>query len=61
VEALSDLGPEMTGEHDFPQAARGMLSALLEAGDAREAVLFTYTDKPSLLTSIAADGFVLMP
>jgi putative nucleotidyltransferase with HDIG domain len=61
VEALSDLGPEMTGEHDFPQAARGMLSAILEAGGAREAVLFTYSDKPSLLTSIAADGFALMP
>jgi len=61
VEALSDLGPEMTAEHDFPQAARGMLSALLEAGGAREAVLFTYSDKPSLLTSIASDGFALMP
>ena len=61
MEALSDLGPEMTAEHDFPQAARGMLSALLEAGGAREAVLFTYSDKPSLLTSIASDGFALMP
>jgi putative nucleotidyltransferase with HDIG domain len=51
----------MTAEHDFPQAARAMLSALMQAGAAREAVLFTYSDKPSLLTSIAADGFVLMP
>jgi len=61
VEALSDLGPAMTAEHDFSRAAHGMLSTLLEAGGAREAVLFTYTDRPSLLTSIASDGFALMP
>jgi putative nucleotidyltransferase with HDIG domain len=61
VESLSDLGPEMTAERDFPQTARAMLSALLQAGGAREAVLFTFSDKPSLLTSIAADGFALMP
>jgi putative nucleotidyltransferase with HDIG domain len=51
----------MTAEHDFPQAARAMLSALMQAGAAREGVLFTYSDKPSLLTSIASDGFALMP
>lgn len=51
----------MTAERDFPQTARAMLSALLQAGGAREAVLFTFSDKPSLLTSIAADGFALMP
>jgi hypothetical protein len=41
VEALSDLGPEMTAEREFPQTARAMVSALLQAGGAREAVLFT--------------------
>jgi len=61
VEALSDLGPEMTAEREFPQTARAMLSASLEAGGAREGALFTYSDKPSLLTSIAAQGFTLMP
>ena len=61
VEALSDLGPEMTAERDFAQTARAMLSASLEAGSAREGAIFTYSDKPSLLTSIAADGFALMP
>jgi len=61
VEALSDLGPEMTAEREFPQTARALLSALLQAGDAREAVLFTYRDKPSLLTSVASAGFSLMP
>ena len=61
VEALSDLGPEMTAEREFPQTARAMLSACIEAGGAREGALFIYSDKPSLLTSVAAEGFVLMP
>jgi putative nucleotidyltransferase with HDIG domain len=61
VEALSDLGPEMTAEREFSQTARAMLAASLEAGGAREGALFTYSDRPSLLTSIAADGFTLMP
>ncbi|HXP16183.1 MAG TPA: HD domain-containing phosphohydrolase [Terriglobales bacterium] len=61
VEALSDLGPEMTAERDFPQTARAMVSALLQAAGAREAVLFVFSDKPSLLTSVASEGFALMP
>jgi putative nucleotidyltransferase with HDIG domain len=61
VEALSDLGPEMTAEREFPQTAHAMLSASIEASGAREGALFTYTDKPSLLTSLATDGFALMP
>jgi putative nucleotidyltransferase with HDIG domain len=61
VEALSDLGPEMTAEHDFPQRARAMVTALLQAAGAREGVLFTFSDRPSLLSSIASEGFALMP
>jgi GAF domain-containing protein/HD domain-containing protein len=61
VEALSDLGPALTAERDFTEAARAMLSALMQAATAREAVLFTFTDKPSLLTSVAASGFALIP
>jgi len=61
VEALSDLGPEMTAEREFSQTARAMVSALLQASGACEAVLFTFHDKPSLLTSIASEGFALMP
>jgi len=51
----------MTAERGFPQTARAILSALQQAGGAREAVVFTYSDKPSLLTSVAAGGFALMP
>jgi putative nucleotidyltransferase with HDIG domain len=61
VEALSDLGPAMTAERDFPSTARAVLSALQGVSSAREAVLFTYSDKPSLLTSVSALGFALMP
>jgi putative nucleotidyltransferase with HDIG domain len=61
VEALSDLGPAITAERDFPHNARTILSALQQAGGSREVVLFTYSDKPSLLTSIASGGFALMP
>lgn len=61
VEALSDLGPEMTAEREFAETAQLMLSALREAAAAREGALFTFSDKPSLLTSVAAEGFALMP
>jgi putative nucleotidyltransferase with HDIG domain len=61
VEAVSDLGPEMTGEHDFSQTTRAILSAVLQAAEAHEAVLFTFSDKPSLLTSLGTEGFALMP
>lgn len=61
VEALSDLGPEMTAERDFPQTARTMISALRASAGAREAALFVFSDKPSLLTSIAAEGFTMLP
>lgn len=61
VEALSDLGPEITAEREFSQTARTLVSALLQAAGAREAVLFSFSDKPSLLTSIASEGFALMP
>jgi putative nucleotidyltransferase with HDIG domain len=61
VEALSDLGPEMTGEQDFLQRARSIVSALLQAAGARECVLFIFSDKPALLSSVASEGFALMP
>jgi putative nucleotidyltransferase with HDIG domain len=61
VEALSDLGPELTAERDFSQTAQLMLAALMEAAGAREGALFTFSDKPSLLTSVAARGFTLLP
>ena len=61
VEALSDLGPEIAAQEDFSQRARLMVAALLQASGAREGVLFSFSDKPSMLVSVASDGFALMP
>src|SRR5260221_9337698 len=61
VEALADLGPELTADRDFRQTARTMLTAVMEAAGAREAVLFSFGERPSLLTSVCAPGFALLP
>ena len=56
VEALADLGPELTADRDFSQTARKMLAAVLEAAGAQEAVLFSFGERPSVLTSVDAQG-----
>jgi len=61
VEALSELGPTLTGEHEFTDTSRRMLSAIIEAAGAREGALFLFNDKPAALTSVAAEGFALLP
>jgi putative nucleotidyltransferase with HDIG domain len=38
-----------------------MLSAVMEAAGAREAVLFSFSERPSLLTSVDSQGFALLP
>jgi putative nucleotidyltransferase with HDIG domain len=61
VEALSELGPTLAGEHEFSETAHRMLAAVLDAAGAREGVLFMFNDKPAMLASAAAQGFALMP
>lgn len=61
VESLADLGPELTADREFRQTARIMLTAVLEAAGAREAVLFSFSERPSLLSSVDAQGFALLP
>src|ERR1700683_1463596 len=61
VEALSDLGPELTAEREFSDTSRQMLSAVMEAAGAREGALFVFNEKPTMLTSVAADGFAMLP
>ena len=61
VETLSDLGPQMTAERDFAQTAHTMLSALMHAAGASEGVLFVFIEKPSMLNSVATQGFALIP
>jgi putative nucleotidyltransferase with HDIG domain len=61
VETLSDLGPELTAERDFAKTAQTMLTALMQAAGASEGVLFVFIEKPSMLNSVAASGFALIP
>jgi len=61
VETLADLGPELTADRDFRHTARAMLTAVMEAAGAREAVLFSFSERPSMLTSVDAQGFALLP
>src|SRR5437867_8310014 len=61
VETLSDLGPEITAEREFAHTAQTMLSAMMHAVCAREGVLFVFIEKPAMLSSVAAQGFALIP
>ena len=61
VEALSELGPELTAEREFSDTARRMLAAVMEAAGAREGALFVFNEKPTMLTSVAANGFAMLP
>jgi putative nucleotidyltransferase with HDIG domain len=61
VEALSELGPELTAEREFSDTARRMLSATMECAGAHEGALFLFHDKPTMLTSVAAEGFAMLP
>jgi putative nucleotidyltransferase with HDIG domain len=61
VESLADLGPQMTAERDFSQTAQAMVSGIMQASGAREAVVFAFSSKPTMLTSVASAGFALMP
>src|SRR4051794_25186659 len=60
-EALADLGNEMTAERDFITRAETMLARTMQALDAREGALFIHSDRPAMLTSVAAFGFALFP
>ena len=61
VEALSELGPELTAERDFSDTSRRMLAAVMEAAGASEGALFVFSDKPTMLSSVAAEGFAMLP
>src|SRR5882757_5220709 len=61
VEALSELGPALTAEREFSETARRMLTATMEAAGAAEGALFIFNEKPTMLTSVAAEGFAMLP
>ena len=61
VEALSELGPQLTAEREFSETSRLMLSAVMEAAGAGEGALFLFNDRPAMLSSVAAEGFAMLP
>jgi putative nucleotidyltransferase with HDIG domain len=61
VETLADLGPEITAERDFPQTAAATLNLVMQTVGAREGALFIFSDRPAMLSSVAASGFSLFP
>src|ERR1700684_3662847 len=61
VEALSELGPELTAEREFSDTASRMLAAVMAATGAREGALFFFNENPPMLTSVAAEGFAMLP
>jgi putative nucleotidyltransferase with HDIG domain len=60
-EALADLGSLMTADRDFPETAGNVLSLVMDAVDAREGALFLFRDRPAMLASIVAKGFLTFP
>src|SRR5260370_42218229 len=56
VEALADLGPELTADRDFRQTARTMLTAVMEAAGGRRGPLFFFCGRASLPASGASPG-----
>jgi len=58
---LAELGPVLTGERDLAHTAGAALEVVKAAVRAGSAALFRFNEKPAMLSSIAADGFVIFP
>jgi putative nucleotidyltransferase with HDIG domain len=59
--ALSDFGAELIAERDITHTASSIVARLCETFGAKEGSLFTFGDKPAMLTSVAARGFAPFP
>ena len=60
-QVLAELGPVLTGERDLAQTAGAALDVVMAAVRAGSGALFRFNEKPAMLSSIAAAGFVLFP
>ena len=58
---LAELGPVLTGERDLSQTANGALEVVLAAVRAGSGAIFRFQEKPAMLASIAAQGFIVFP
>jgi putative nucleotidyltransferase with HDIG domain len=60
-QVLAELGPVLTGERDLAQTAGAALDVVMAAVRAGSGAIFRFNEKPAMLSSIAAAGFVLFP
>ncbi|HET7873258.1 MAG TPA: HD domain-containing phosphohydrolase, partial [Terriglobales bacterium] len=60
-QVLGELGPVLTGERDLAQTAIAALDVVMAAVRAGSGALFRFQEKPAMLSSVAAAGFVVFP
>ena len=60
-QVLAELGPVLTGERELSQTAGAALDVVMAAVRAGSGAIFRFNEKPAMLSSIAAAGFVLFP
>ena len=60
-QVLAELGPVLTGERDLAHTAAAALEVVMAAVRAKSGALFRYQEKPAMLSSIAASGFLSFP
>jgi putative nucleotidyltransferase with HDIG domain len=60
-QVLAELGPVLTGERDLAHTAGGALEIVMATAQAASGAIFRFQEKPAMLSSIAAAGFVVFP
>jgi putative nucleotidyltransferase with HDIG domain len=60
-QVLAELGPVLTGERDLSHTAASALEIVMAASQAASGAIFRFQEKPAMLSSIAAAGFVVFP
>ncbi|HKW75897.1 MAG TPA: HD domain-containing phosphohydrolase [Terriglobales bacterium] len=60
-QVLAELGPVLTGERDLAHTAGSALEIVMAAAQAASGAIFRFQEKPAMLSSIAAAGFVVFP
>jgi putative nucleotidyltransferase with HDIG domain len=60
-QVLAELGPVLTGDRDLAHTAAATLEIVMAAVRAASGALFRFQEKPAMLSSLAASGFVVFP
>jgi len=60
-QVLAELGPVLAGERDLAQTAAAALDIVMAGSRAGSGAIFRFNERPAMLSSITAAGFVLFP